>query len=648
MTARFPGEYHKYCEFKDVILPMRDGTRLVGSVKFPLQDGKPDFIKQYPVILIRSAYLHSSSTTAWYGLFEYATANDYVCVEVAARGTAKSEGQLQPLANEGWGDDGRPDNDGWGIHRDGEDTIVWVRKQPWCNGQIVTSGISWQGASQILPWLSGDILGLETSVISNPAINSAFGNVLGYENGFFSLHLNVFWAMMMLDDQLAHHRFSPIIVEKIMEDNALLGNPLGDPRKVNAGEWAKKYGLKNMPIMRHIPFWQKWVENYDNIDFFSYNDITKRSNQFKNPLVFVGGWYDLLLANSIMAYEQAVTNSVSQEVADGHRLVLTPFSHTARTNDYRFANEDTDQASLNIDWFNQQIKGIPADLFQKGKAVIYVMGEERWRAEQAWPLPDTKLTEYYLHSDGNANTSAGDGVLSTAFPVSESADHYSSDPANPVYNIQEHTMFGGMNDHSGNEQRSDVLVYSTPVLEEDVEVTGWINATLYASTSGTDTDFIMKLLDVYPDGSSMHLTTGGVRGRYRNDRKNPEPMVPNQIEKMTLKMRATSNIFKKGHRIRIEVMSTNSSMYDANPNRFIDLRTSTEKDYVIADQTIYHDAEHPSSITLPIIPADKQGEWLDWPYAPEKTGGFDHAAMAGKPACTVPVPMNTADLPIVE
>jgi hypothetical protein len=125
-------------------------------------------------------------------------------------------------------------------------------------------------------------------------------------------------------------------------------------------------------------------------------------------------------------------------------------------------------------------------------------------------------------------------------------------------------------------------------------------------------------------------------------------MVPGQIENLTLKMRATSNIFKKGHRIRIEVMSTNSSMYDVNPNCFIDLRTCTEKDYIVADQTIYHDLEHPSSISLPIIPADAQGEWLDWPYAPEKTGGFDHHAMAGKPSCTEPIQLDTADLPVIE
>jgi len=629
------------------MIPMRDGTRLAARVQLPVgADGKPDLTKKYPVVLLRTAYLHSGPSTAWYGLSEYSTAYGYALVEVAARGSERSEGQLQPLANEGWGIDGRPDHNGWGVHKDGADTMAWVVKQPWCSGQIVTSGISWQGASQLLPLLDGDVPGHVTAAISNPAMNSGFGN-WGYESGFYTLNLQIMWAMMLLADQLKYHRYAPAIEEEIMKDNALLGDPFSDPRKINGVAWAKEYGLLNMPVLRHIPFWRKWVENYDNIDFFSYNDTTNRPHNFDKPQLFVGGMYDLFLNNGLWAYERAVADAPSKEIAESHRLVITPFNHTSRMFERRYANEDTDQAALNMDWFRQQVEGIPTELFQKGRAFIYIMGEEKWCAEQAWPLPDAAPTEYYLHSGGKANTSGGDGVLSTEKPGAEPTDHYTSDPDNPVVAMQEHSLIGGSNDHSANEQRPDVLCYTTPVLVEDVEVTGWIKATVYAATTATATDFIMKLMDVYPDGRSMNLVTGGIRGRYRKDRRKPEALVPGQVEKFEIAMRATANVFKKGHRIRVELMSSNAGLYDVNPNQFIDLRTCTEKDYVTAEQTIYHDVEHPSSITLPIIPVSHKREWLDWPYSPEKTGGFDHAAQTGKPPCTEPIELNAVDLPVV-
>jgi putative CocE/NonD family hydrolase len=271
----------------------------------------------------------------------------------------------------------------------------------------------------------------------------------------------------------------------------------------------------------------------------------------------------------------------------------------------------------------RQLCAQPSEFFDKTRVFIYVFGENRWRAEQAWPLPDAVPTKYYLHSGGSANTSSGDGTLSLEKPGAEQLDHYTADPANPVPTLLEHFFIGGRTDQSSNEKRNDVLVYSTPPLNEDVEVTGYIKATLYAASDATDTDFIMKLVDVDLNGTVNNLVTGGVRGRYRKSRTAPEALTPGKIERYEIAMRATSNVFKKGHRIRVEVMSSDAYMYDVNPNQFVDLRTATAKDYVVAEQTIYHSEEYPSLIELPVIPVGREREWIDWPYATEKTGGHD-------------------------
>ncbi len=612
---------------EDVMIPMCDGTRLWACVEFPAENGTADFNKKYPVMLVHSAYCTIRGWDRFQGMCEYALAIGYVYMTVAARGTFKSEGQLQPLANEGWGQDGCPDRGGWGVNHDCLDMVHWVLKQPWCNGQIATNGMSWQGGSQLLPWVADNEYGPETSIIVAPAVNAGYG-CWGYDDGFFTLDQQLGWVLNMIREQVENGRYSPRIAEAIRKDNESLGSPL--PDMVYQGDCAKwsekylaKYGLMDFPIAKYVPFWRKWVENRDNLDFFSYNDTAGRKHAFNKPLLFMSGYYDPFLRNAIWAYERAVKDAPTKEIAEGHRLILNPFNHASSAMEYLDERMNIDYANLFMDWTNRQVKGIPAEMFDEGKVFIFVIGENKWRAEPCWPIQGAVPTEYYLHSGGNANTLDGDGVLSTERPAAESTDHYKADPSDPVPSIYDNILFtAGYGDNSEIEKRKDVLVYTSPVLEEDTEVTGWINATLYAATSGTDTDFLMRLEDVHPDGKAMQLCFGGVRGRYRKDRRNPEPMIPGQIEKLDIPMRVTSCVFKKGHRIRVEVISAMAYLYDINPNCFIDLNTCTEKDYVVADQTIYHDAEHPSSITLPIIPADRERKWIDFPYEVEKTGGI--------------------------
>jgi hypothetical protein len=278
-------------------------------------------------------------------------------------------------------------------------------------------------------------------------------------------------------------------------------------------------------------------------------------------------------------------------------------------------------ADAAVDWngyvtrfFDHYLKGIDNGVENDAPVHVFVMGANRWRAEQDWPLPQSRFTPYYLHSQGHANSFKGDGVLSTAAPGEEAADTYVYDPSNPTrdpfYVYPNHNgHIDGALDTRLSAIGDDVLVYTTPVLTDDVEVVGPITAKLFAATSARDTDWMMRLVDVRPDGSTAFLSEGLMRARNRDPdnegRFTPAKLStiePNRVYEYTLEFwRGTGNLFQKGHRIRIEISSSFYPYYVPNLNTGDDnVGLGTER--VVARQTIYHDSQHPSHVILPVIP----------------------------------------------
>jgi putative CocE/NonD family hydrolase len=235
-----------------------------------------------------------------------------------------------------------------------------------------------------------------------------------------------------------------------------------------------------------------------------------------------------------------------------------------------------------------------------------VIGENVWRDEDDWPLARARNTYFHLHSGGGANSLNGDGLLSLTQPEAEPADRFLYDPANPVRtqgggNCCDHDHLApGVFDQRPAENRNDVLVYSTPPLDRDTEVTGPVSAELYVSSSAVDTDFTAKLVDAYPDGFARNLADGILRLRYRNSRERAEPLTPGEIYRINIDLWATSNLFRKGHCIRLEISSSNFPRYDRNLNTGEELLAGQR--IVQAHQSVYHDREHPSALILPIVP----------------------------------------------
>jgi len=335
-------------------------------------------------------------------------------------------------------------------------------------------------------------------------------------------------------------------------------------------------------------------------DDFNFKD---RYRQVSAPALMIAGWYDIFLAGQLDDF-MAMRKMAPGDAGRYTRIIIGPWGHI------RGKHPDAGQeASLGVmikdlmvfKWFDRWLRGEENGIEKQAPILLYVMNKNEWRPEQEWPLARTRYTDYYFHSNGRANSRSGDGAISAEKSMEEAADKFEYDPLQPVPTHGGNNLLEsvGAMDQKKIEARQDVLVYTTPALTEAVEATGPITVTLYAASSTRDTDFTAKLCDVYPDGRSLNLADGIIRARYRESLTEPSLIEPGKIYEYKIDLWSTSNLFPKGHRIRVQVSSSNFPRFDRNSNA----GGEGGKDKVIkAEQTIYHDAAHPSHITLPIIP----------------------------------------------
>lgn len=577
---------------RDVRIPMRDGV-VLSSDLFLSPQRVAQKVQPQPVILIRTPY-NRAVIEPRFDIRPYVD-RGYAVMFQDVRGTGGSEGLLEPLMNES---------------SDGADTIAWLIAQPWCNGQVGTTGPSYMGGVQ-LQLAVRPVTGHQTAFIQVPAAN-LFGKGMIYDDDVLALETTAPWALMMAASTL--DRFPADVANAIRGDMGAQGVPL--TTLLQADELSNllaAHSLRDLPIARHVSFWQEWLDNRENPEFFAPAETNSRLDGVTRPLMHFAGWYDLFLRNTIATYVGVKQRGATAEARSGQRLMIGPWSHIANPAFRQFPNSDVNDAAACAAWMDQHLRGETHPVFDH-PVIIYVMGENRWRAEPEWPCRGAVPTHFFLHSNGSANGVSGDGVLSTREPGDEPSDRYRSDPAAPVKSLGGHGVTGGPVDQRPNETRQDILVYSTEPLSEDVEVTGAVSATVHAASSATDTDWFVKLIDVFPDGRAYNIVNGAVRARYRHSRTVPSPLTPGEIVAYQIDLHTTSNVFKKGHRIRVEISSSDFPNADINPNQFIDLSSATASDYVVAEQTVFHDASRPSSITLPIIPLGRERQWIDTPF----------------------------------
>ncbi|WP_129779508.1 CocE/NonD family hydrolase [Peristeroidobacter soli] len=542
----------------NVMVPMRDGTRLSTDIYRPAKPGR------YPVILFRDAYGNGSGSIAsarkW-------TDHGYVYVSQDVRGRYDSEGSYYPYVYE---------------INDGYDTQQWAGAQSWSSGKVGMIGESYRAAVQ---WLPAHLRAPSLTAIAPRVTPYNYYKDVVYSGGALLLASRLDWAFYM-SGRTAQSGFD--------WDKMRLHLPL------KTMDQAFGYNTQH---------WRDWIAHPSYDSYWKVFDVEARVNDIDVPSFNMGGWYDAFLRGTLASYTSMSKGAYSDRARRGQKLLVGPWNHFAGRPMNGAAldfgpDAQVDFNALERRWYDHWLKGEDNGVMQEAPVRIFVMGENRWRDEQEWPLARTRYTKYYLQSAGKANTASGDGQLVTKAPSGGGTNTYIYDPANPVPtkggNLLPVSLGAGPAEQGEVSRRDDVLVFTTAPLTQDTEVTGNISVTLYAASSAPDTDFTAKLVDVHPDGKAYNLADGVIRARYRESLERPALIEPGKVYEYKIDLWATSNVFKKGHQIRVDLSSSNFPKYDRNPNtghKFgedAELRTAT--------QTIHHSRQYPSHITLPVIP----------------------------------------------
>ncbi len=558
---------------KNVPVPMRDSVLLSADVFRPSPRGR------YPVLLQRTPYGKGQAQIAFNILNPIRAAEaGYVVVIQDTRGRYASEGEFAPFLYES---------------QDGFDTVEWCAAQSWSNGKVGMYGMSYVGATQ---WLAA-IAAPPHLVTIFPSMTAAdYHDGWIYQGGALSLAFSTAWtAQFLAVSQLARLGLS---LEERRTEEARLMQALERLRKT-----LSHLPLAELPLLRRdglAPYYYDWIAHPDGDQYWQRWSTLAHHDRVTVPAFNLGGWYDLFLAGPPRNFAGLRERAATEAARTGQRLIMGPWTHNlpsiAVAGEMNFGWAATlCVEDLQLRWFDYWLKEIDNGIIDEPPVRLYVMGDG-WRDEQEWPLARTQYVPFYLHSGGRANSLEGDGWLSRDPSGSEPTDIFLYNPQNPVPTIGA----GGVYDQRPVERRLDVLLYSTLPLPEPIEVTGPVTVILYASSAALDTDFTAKLVDVAPNGYARNLCEGIMRARYRNSPTRPELLEPEQPYKFTIDLLVTSNLFRAGHQIRLEISSSNFPRFDRNPNTGEPAGTARRTQPAM--QTVYHDTQHPSHILLPVIP----------------------------------------------
>jgi len=569
----------------NIAVAMRDGVTLYADIY------RPDGGGLYPTILQRTPYDKTNSlTNTMLDPIRAAKAGFAVVIQ-DTRGRHASEGEFYAF---------RDDID------DGYDTVEWAAAQPWSNGKVGMYGASYVGATQ---WLAATSRPPHLVTIVPTVTASNYHDGWTYQGGAFELGFNMSWTLLQLT--LANFK-NVSTVQNVPEERR--ANLIHDVD--NMTESFSYLPTKDFPGLNSglAKYYYDWLAHPDFDEYWKRLSIEEHHSEINVPALHFGGWYDIFLGGTIRNYLGMKKSGANETARNRQRLIIGPWVHGARGTTMagqHYFGIMADAAAIDVDgvhlrWFDHWLNDANNGSVDDAPVRIFVMGDDAWRDEQEWPLARAVETKYYLHSSGKANSKHGDGSLSTVSPQSEAPDVYLYNPDNPVPTAggalccNPYFAANGAYDQNAVEERQDVLVYSTPPLEKDTEVTGPVTVTLWASTSTTDTDFTAKLVDVCEDGCARNLTDGIIRARYRDSMSNPTLLEPNRSYCYEIDLWATSNVFKAGHRIRLEVSSSNFPRFDRNTNTGNIIAEDTELRPAL--QTVFHDVQQASYISLSVVP----------------------------------------------
>lgn len=547
-------------------VPMRDGVNLAADVFRPDAPGK------FPTLLLRSYH----GTQGYMKMALYFARRGYAVVMVDVRGRYDSDGEFEFYVYE---------------PEDGYDTQQWVGKQSWCNGKIGLFGHSYNGFTQLMPapLQSPHVL----CMIPSSCQQTNFGHI--YNDGVLQLNVvitaGLFGSGRVLQPTIA---------------GVYSGDPFIDYDEI----------YRRLPLITalddivELPNVKKWIEHSTYDEYWKAHGIRDKYDLIQAPAYFINGWYGNLLLEGWRNLNGFRLQGGSAAAREGTKIIVGPWTHAVNRVDPDWPvdfgdNATYDSLDFHVRWYDFWLKGMENGIGEEPPIKIFVMGANQWRFENEWPLERTRFTPFYLHSGGKANSLRGNGSLTSEEPHPNApTDGFVYDPDNPVPTvggrISTNPELQGPRDRQALQKRQDILVYTSEPLEDDLEVTGPVELKLYAASSAVDTDFTAALTDVYPDGRAILICEGIRRASFRESLEHPAPIEPGKIYEYTVSLWETSNVFKPGHRIRLEVSSSDFPRYARNLNT--GNRSGMSAEMLKARQTIHHSKRYPSRLVLPVIP----------------------------------------------
>ncbi|CDO10154.1 peptidase [Mycolicibacterium cosmeticum] len=570
---------------RDVPATMRDGVVLRADVYRPRNTGP------VPVILMRTQYGKTGAQVApsRYQSPDWFASHCYLVVVQDVRGQGTSGGTFSEFTND---------------MNDGYDSVEWAAALPGSDGKVGMYGSSYVGATQ---WLAAVTAPphLVTIVPANTA--SDYYDGWTYEGGEFRLAFVQPWAIDSIASTAARNR-------KDQEALARLEAAAAEPT-----HWLNFRPFKDLPPLQPnnpavAPWYFDWIRHSSRDDFWRAVSIRDRYPSVRIPVLHFEGWYDAFLAGGVQNFTGMTARGGSDVARANQRLVIGPWDHVAWGRpDSRPAPMLSDIGpvgnspinDLMLQWYDHFLKGADNGIGGQPRVDYFVMGANAWRQASGWPLPQTQWVNWYL--SGNGGLVQRRGSLQPVLPAAQGPDTYTYDPAYPAPSLGGHSCCGALSgpqgpyDQTPVEQRSDVLVYDSAPLSQDTEITGPATVTLWAASSAVDTDFTAKLVVVKPDGQAVNLNNGILRTAFRDSLSQPAPIEPGRPYELRIEIWPTSYEFRSGDRVRLEISSSDYPQFAPNPNTGAPFGQDTRT--LPAVQTILHDPAHPSSITLPIIPA---------------------------------------------
>lgn len=584
-----------------VQVPMRDGTRLATDVYRPPEPGR------YPVILLRTPYgLRLGQGCFQEGLsagMAFWAEHGYVAVSQDARGTYRSEGRFHPIVQE---------------QNDGYDAIEWAAAQPWSTGQVATTGGSYMGVTQ---WQAALTTPPHLEAIAPGQTATDYHDHWTYVNGVFDLWFGQSWPLAFFaPDAYRRELIASGQSPEAAREAAMAYLAEGQTRI--ASSWVKQVPLSSLSAFReHAPYYYEWLEHPHYDEYWARVDVEAQWDKVDVPVLVTGAWGDLFHIGSVRAFLGMRDHGGSPEARRGTMLVMTGGGGHGREGALSFGGAgDTDLRALQLRFYDHHLKGIDNGIDREPRARLFVQlppdsgaqGSGFWVTDDTFPLSGTETVRFYLGSGGRANTRWGDGTLTRNGSSSGPDDSYVYDPRDPVPSLGGGLCCltlgfyfrSGNQDQSTIELRDDVLVYTSDPLADDLPVIGPVSVSFWATSTARDTDFTAKLVDVHPDGFAQNVLNRVVRARFRNGSKAPPSLIePGRAYEYRIDLGYTANVFRAGHRVRLDLSSSKFPQLARNHNTGED--PAHDADFEVATQTIHHDADRPAYVELAVAPRVK-------------------------------------------